>query len=210
MPKLHYIPKKFLKKEGYRNCLGNSQRIQRQEEEVNNTNDATCLGVDSSKNDNQHGGGESLSFSYLNDKKEEKSSIINTTTVGVKRKKSNEGESPDIQTNQNGGSIINGNLNDGTTTASIALLSAGAAAAAAASTASVNLQRRNNQNIIWVRIGATDHPAFELYNPDNPDNDSSSTVWVQYTSNGMSECVSRSQIKHGLQDRKRHRPNYYN
>ena len=43
----------------------------------------------------------------------------------------------------------------------------------------------------------------------NGNNNDGSTVWVQYTSNGVNECVSRSQIKNGLQDRKRHRPTYY-
>ena len=78
---------------------------------------------------------------------------------------------------------------------------------AAAAGVSTILQRRSN-DCIWVQIGQAQHPAFELYNPENPDHDSS-TVWVEYTSNKQRECVSRSQIKYGLQDRRRQRPKFY-
>jgi hypothetical protein len=204
MPKLHYISQKFLKEQGYRECLANSQRIQRQDGEedqkVNNTNNATCLGGKS--NNNQQGRGESL---LKNGNKQESNSKINTK-MGVKRKHPNGEEFSAIETNQNSS---NDNLNGRPASITSSIAPTVGAAPSAAVGASVNLQRRN-QNIIWVRIGATDHPAFELYNPDNPDNNDSSTVWVQYTSNGINECVSRSQITRGLQDRKRNRPNYYN
>mmetsp|Transcript_28936 Transcript_28936/g.49298 ORF Transcript_28936/g.49298 Transcript_28936/m.49298 type:complete len:202 (+) Transcript_28936:447-1052(+) len=200
MPKLHYVSKRFLKKEGYRECLANGQRIQGQQDadqvQVNNTttiNNATKSVVGES-NINQQGGGGSL----LNGNKKEKSKINNRET-GVKRRRPDVESSSAIDLNQTNGS---GNHNQGPANSTTSV-----APAAAAAGASVNLVRRN-QNIIWVRIGLTDHPAFELYNPDNPDNDGS-TVWVQYTSNGVNECVSRSQIKNGLQDRKRHRPTYY-
>ena len=133
----------------------------------------------------------------MNGNKKEKSKINNGAT-GLKRRLPDVESSSAIDLKNNGDG--NHNQRPTNTTTSVA-------PAAAAAGASVNLVRRN-QNIIWVRIGLTDHPAFELYNPDNPDNDGS-TVWVQYTSNGVNECVSRSQIKNGLQDRKRHRPTYY-
>eukprot|EP00984_Skeletonema_dohrnii_P007739 scaffold2848_cov222-Skeletonema_dohrnii-CCMP3373.AAC.2 len=174
MPKLHYVSKRFLKKEGYRECLANGQRIQGQD--VNNTttiNNATKSVVGESNN--QHGGGASL----LNGNKKEKSKINRAT--GLKRRHPDVESSSLIDLNQTNGS---GNHNQRPANATTSV-----APAAAAAGASVNLVRRN-QNIIWVRIGLTDHPAFELYNPDNPDNDGS-TVWVQYTSNGIENAIVR-------------------
>lgn len=86
MPKLHYVSKRFLKKEGYRECLANGQRIQGQDADqvqVNNTttiNNATKSVVGES-NINQQGGGGSL----LNGNKKEKSKINNGAT-GLKRR----------------------------------------------------------------------------------------------------------------------------
>ena len=191
MPKLHHISKKFLTEQGYIECLANGERIQRQEEDQ--INNPMCPGT----SNNQHeGGGESL----LNGNQKEKSKI--NTEMGVKRSHPNVEASSTNETNQN---ISNGNHNNGCMTSTTSSIPPAGAAAAGAF---INLQIRN-QNTVWIRIGITDHPAQELYNPDNPDNDGSQ-VWVQYLSNGVKQCVSRSQIKHSLQDRKRHRPAYYN
>eukprot|EP00574_Skeletonema_japonicum_P006256 CAMPEP_0201725218 /NCGR_PEP_ID=MMETSP0593-20130828/8685_1 /ASSEMBLY_ACC=CAM_ASM_000672 /TAXON_ID=267983 /ORGANISM="Skeletonema japonicum, Strain CCMP2506" /LENGTH=198 /DNA_ID=CAMNT_0048216561 /DNA_START=313 /DNA_END=906 /DNA_ORIENTATION=- len=192
MPKLHNVSKSFLKKQGYKECLVNGQRIQGKEEgEVKVKNATTSL----AKSNNQPSGGESL----LNGTKKEKSKINNNRETGMKRRRPDVESSSAVEWNQNSGTTDHsrGSKNTTTTTSS---------AAPAAAAASVNLKRRN-QHIIWVHIGTTDHPAYELYNPDNPGNDSS-TVWVEYVSNGAKECVHRNQIKTGLQDRKRHRPNY--
>ena len=97
-------------------------------------------------------------------------SKINNRAAGLKRRRTDMEASSKIDLNQTNGS---GNHNQGPANTT----SSAAPAAAAATGASINLVRRN-QNIIWVRIGLTDHPAFELYNPDNPDNNGS-TVWVQ-------------------------------
>lgn len=194
MPKLHNVSKRFLKRQGYRECLANGQKIQGQQEgEVKVNNTSTSL----SKSNNQPNGGESL----LNGTKREKSKINNDNReTGVKRRHPDVEASSAVELNQS-----NGNSNHIRGSANVTSLSAAPAAAAAAS---VNLKRRDQQNLIWVRIGLTDHPAYELYNPDNPNNNDSTTVWVEYASNGDKECVQRSQIKTGLQDRKRNRPNY--
>lgn len=207
MPKLHNVSKRFLKRQGYKECLANGQRIQGQEEgqvKVNNTTKATSL---SSKSNNQPiSGGESLLNNGM--KKEKKSKNNNNRETGVKMKRRrpevSEASSADDEFNHTNGTI---NHRRDTTTSTTS--SSAAPAPVAAATASVNLKRKDQQHIIWVRIGLTDHPAYELYNPDNPgNNNDSSTVWVEYASNGDKECVQRSQITTGLQDRKRRRPNY--
>ena len=188
MPKLHYISKKFLKEQGCTQCLASSQKIQEGQEEDHDNSDA----IHSTTTSNNH------------DK-----SKLKAEEVGEKRRYPSSAETPSevnmTNTNQNcsnASNYFNYNRGHMDTTALMA------PAAAAAAGVSNNLQRRN-QHHIWVRIGATDHAAFELCNPDNPYNNDSSTVWVEYVSNGDKECVSRSQISHGLQDRKRKRPNFF-
>ncbi len=195
MPKLHKLNKRFLKRQGYKECLANGLRLQTHEKEVKVNNAATNL-----RSNNQPNGGESL----LNGRKEEKSKMNNNRKTGVKRRRS-----PDVETSSaDESNRNNGNRNHarGSTNNSSTNMAMSTEAPAAA--ASVNLKRRDQQNIIWVRIGLTDHPAYELYNPDNPNSNDSSNVWVEYASNGDKECVQRSNIKTGLQDRRRHRPNY--
>ena len=185
MPKLHNVGKKFLKKQGFRQCLVISQKIQGQDDKVVNNGE-------SNGSNGQHGGGKSL----INGNKLELEKSNANLKSGVKRSHATMTSSLN---EANNGKVNQDNHSQGLTGSTTTM--------AAAAGASVNLVRRN-QNMIWVRVGATDHPAFELYNPDNPDNNGS-TVWVEYNSNGMKECVARSQITHGLQDRKRHRPTYY-
>ena len=205
MPKLHHISKKFLEKHSYRQCLANSQRIKHQQ-----NHDIDLKPASNTSNNHHHGGGQE---SLLNGTKKKEESKIE---VGAKKISHAESSIEEVEVdvlsivdetchqnvaNNNNGCYNGGHMN--TTTA--AMPPPPAAAAAGVST---NLKRRENQDCIWVRIGTTDHPAFELYNPDNPDNTAdSSTVWVEYTSNQERECVSRSQIKYGLG--KRHRPNYF-
>ena len=193
MPKLHHVSKRFLKDKGYSKCLTNGQRIQGQEKDPSQgINNAT---TSNGKSNNQPRGGGSL----LNDMKKEKFKI-NKRENGVKRRRSDVEASAAVDTNQI-------NVESNRTRSSMSTNTAAMAPAAAG--ASLNLQIRK-QNIIWVRIGKTDHAAHEMYNPDYPDNDSDNpNVWVKYTSNGQIECVSRSQIQTRLQDRKRHSPTYF-
>lgn len=69
-----------------------------------------------------------------------------------------------------------------------------------------DLKRKSNE-VIWVREGKTEHPAYELQSISaNPNNDTCNVEWV---SNGKRECIYKEQIvKNGLQARKRQRPNY--
>lgn len=197
MPKLHNISKKFLKEQGYNQCLANSQRIvqqqhqQRQEEHQSNVRHTDT--INNHKNEGE-------SFGKI---QEDESKM----KAGTKRSYPDEVEvdvlSPIDETNRQG--LYNYNYhNEGQMNTTTSSMQPTVAAAAGVSTI---LQRRSN-DCIWVQIGQTQHPAFELYNPDNPDFDSS-TVWVEYTSNKQRECVSRSQIKYGLQDRRRQRPKFY-
>ena len=193
MPKLHHISQRFLKEEGYRKCLANGQRIQGQETDpLQGLNNPTASYGES--NNQPRGGG-----SLLNGMKKEESKKINRKENGVKRRRSDVEASAEVDTNQttNIDSNIRGSTRS-TTTASVAPAAAGVPS---------NLQKRN-QSMVWVTIGATDHPAHLMENPDDPNNDGS-TVWVKYTSNGQVQCVERSQIQTKLQDRKRHRPTYF-
>ena len=77
-----------------------------------------------------------------------------------------------------------------------------------------SLKRKSN-NIIWVRLGKTDHPAYKLMlNNSSSTNQSnniiSDTLWVEWASNGKKDFIWRDQIvQGGLRDRKRQRPNYF-
>jgi len=67
-----------------------------------------------------------------------------------------------------------------------------------------NLKRKHNE-LIYVRIGTTEHEAFELENSANPGEHE--TVWVEWIATGKKQCISRNQIvKNGLQARKRKPP----
>ena len=71
----------------------------------------------------------------------------------------------------------------------------------------LNFERKSDE-LIYIKIGETDHPAFELENPANPgEND---TLWVEWVTTGKKACVFRYQVvKDGLRARKRHRPKYF-
>jgi hypothetical protein len=90
--------------------------------------------------------------------------------------------------------------------------------------ASVKNLKRKNHNTIWVRIGKTDHQAYELYNPNNVissknninDNNEeeeekgSTMIWVEWLTTGKRECVHENQInRNGLEGRKRSRPSCF-
>lgn len=80
--------------------------------------------------------------------------------------------------------------------------------------------KRKSNDLIWVRVGITNHPAYELqYYNDGKTNEtgvdtntaaSKSITWVEWASNGKREPINKDQIvKEGLQARKRQRPNYF-
>ena len=69
------------------------------------------------------------------------------------------------------------------------------------------------RNLIYVKIGTTEHPAFELLD-DAPAAiaEGSDSVWVKWASNGKKECVFKHQIVReddGPRARKRKQPDYY-
>lgn len=74
-------------------------------------------------------------------------------------------------------------------------------------------EQKHQTHLIYVKIGNTEHPAFELFGDDAPAalTKDSNSVWVKWISNGKKECVFRHQIvPDGLQaQRKRKQPDYY-
>ena len=74
---------------------------------------------------------------------------------------------------------------------------------------------RINDEVIWVREGKVEHPAYLLQ--DRTSNtaaaaaaDDTDIVWIEWLSNAKKECIYQYQIvKDGLQSRKRQRPNYF-
>ena len=199
MPKLHNISKKFLKEQGYNQCLANSKRIAQQQHHQRQEEHRSIRHTDTINNHKNEGESSGKNSGIQEDESKMK--------AGTKQSYPEEVEvdvlSPVDETNHQG--LDNYNYhNEGQMNTTTSSMQPTVAAAAGVSTI---LQRRSN-DCIWVQIGQTQHPAFELYNPDNPDHDSS-TVWVEYTSNKQRECVSRSQIKYGLQDRRRQRPKFY-
>ena len=69
--------------------------------------------------------------------------------------------------------------------------------------------RKSNQTI-WVKIGKTNHPAYELLDLGKPAavNDGDVT-WVEWQSSGEKQCVQTNQIEQELRPRKRRKPSYY-
>ena len=73
--------------------------------------------------------------------------------------------------------------------------------------------KRKSDDIIWIRVGRTDHPAYEMIrsrnnscttHPIDPDD----MMWIEWANTGKFEGISKQQIlKDGLQPRKRKRPN---
>ena len=78
-----------------------------------------------------------------------------------------------------------------------------------------NLKRISDE-IIWIREGKAEHPAYLLQDWIDTSSGSSSDssimnnmLWVEWASNGRKELIHKHQIvKGGLQERKRHRPGY--
>lgn len=75
-------------------------------------------------------------------------------------------------------------------------------------------KQKMNQHkpLIFVKIGKTEHPAFELLPDDAPAamSKDSDSIWVKWASNGKKECVFKHQIvKGGLSARKHRRPDYF-
>jgi len=74
--------------------------------------------------------------------------------------------------------------------------------------------RRVNDEVIWVLVGKSEHPAYLLNDGSSSSSSSSSSVnngmvWVEWLSNGRKECIAKQQIViGGLQSRKRSRPNH--
>jgi hypothetical protein len=67
-------------------------------------------------------------------------------------------------------------------------------------------------NLIYVKIGNTEHPAFELVDDCSPaaTAQGSDSVWVKWASNGKKECVFKHQIvRDGPKARKHKQPDYY-
>ena len=76
---------------------------------------------------------------------------------------------------------------------------------AAAAAAGVSSLKRKHDELIYVRIGTTEHKAFELENPANPGEHD--TVWVEWAISRKKECIYRHQIvRGGLPARKRRPP----
>ena len=70
-----------------------------------------------------------------------------------------------------------------------------------AAAAGVSSLKRKHDELIYVRIGTTEHEAFELENPANP---GEHDIWVEWAISRKKECIYRHQIvRGGLPARKR-------
>jgi len=72
--------------------------------------------------------------------------------------------------------------------------------------------RRVNNEIIWVLVGKSEHPAYLLGDASSSSSSrvNNGMVWVEWLSNGRKECIAEHQIViGGLQSRKRSRPNHH-
>jgi len=77
-----------------------------------------------------------------------------------------------------------------------------------------DLEQKDDE-IIWIRVGKTDHPSYEMIrcrgntctiHPSDPVD----MMWVKWQNTGTIEGVSRHQIvEDGLQPRQRKQPNFY-
>ena len=70
--------------------------------------------------------------------------------------------------------------------------------------------RRVNDDVIWVLVGKSEHPAYLLGDTSSSSSSSiNGMVWVEWLSNGRKECIAKHQIViGGLQSRKRSKPNH--
>ena len=84
-----------------------------------------------------------------------------------------------------------------------------------------NLKRISDE-IIWIREGKAEHPAYLLQDwidtsssgsgssSSSDTSNNNNMLWVEWASNGRKECIHKEQIvKGGLQERKRKRPGYF-
>jgi hypothetical protein len=77
-----------------------------------------------------------------------------------------------------------------------------------------DLKQKDNK-IIWIRVGITDHPSYEMIRFRNNTctihpSDPVEMMWVKWQTTGTIEGISRHQIKeNGLQPRQRKQPNFY-
>ena len=72
--------------------------------------------------------------------------------------------------------------------------------------------KRISDEVIWIREGKAEHPAYMLQDSssNNTTDDDTDIVWIEWLSNAKKECIYKHQIvKDGLQSRKRQRPNYF-
>lgn len=83
-----------------------------------------------------------------------------------------------------------------------------ATAEGSAACASVGNLRRKSEELIYVKIMNTEHPAYELENPDYPEEHE--LVWIEWLTTGKKQCINRYQIiKDRLRARKRQQPVKY-
>ena len=75
--------------------------------------------------------------------------------------------------------------------------------------------KRKSDDIIWIRVGKTDHPAYEMIRSRNNSCtthliDPDDMMWIEWVNTGEFEGIFKQQIlKDGLQPRTRKRPNYF-
>jgi hypothetical protein len=76
-----------------------------------------------------------------------------------------------------------------------------------------DLEQKDDE-IIWIRVGKTDHPSYEMIRRGNTctihPSDPVNMMWVKWQNTGTIEGVSRHQIvEDGLQPRQRKQPKFY-
>ena len=227
MPTEYYVKKTELNERGLRWCLANGYAVltnqEDNHEEVDEEKGAVTSTAVSNNNDSDLG-------QIIDDTEESKLSLGETTTTNddncnpnlnaATQPKEKEKEATLTPTSSNNNATDKNcqkRDDDNSTTKQHRKATAAA---------SIKNLKRKNHNTVWVRIGKTDHQAYELHNPindissknnnNNDNNDSneeeegSTMIWVEWLTTGKKECVHENQInRNGLEGRKRSRPSCF-
>ena len=225
MPTEYYVKKTELNERGLRWCLANGYAVLTNQEDDNHEGKeeegAIATAVSNNNNDSDLG-------QIVDDAEESKLSLGETTTnddnsnpnlnaATQSKEAEKETKLPSASSNYNAFDKDNRQKRDDVNSTTKQHRKTTAAAASVK-----NLKRKNHNTIIWVRIGKTDHQAYELYNPNNvissknynndnnEEEEGSTMIWVEWLTTGKRECVYENQInRNGLEGRKRSRPSCF-
>jgi hypothetical protein len=224
MPTEYYVKKTELNERGLRWCLDNGYAVLRNQEENQDGKEEGAIATALSNNNDSDLG------QIIDDAEESKLSLGETTTTNDDNSNPNlNNAATQSKEKEKGAKLTSASSSNETSDRddrqkrdddnSTTKQHRKAIAAAA----SVKNLKRKNHNTIWVRIGKTDHQAYELYNPNNvissknnnndnneEEEEGSTMIWVEWLTTGKKECVPENQInRNGLEGRKRSRPSCF-